>query len=150
MKNAARKIIASFADVPMTTEYVEVEVPEWGTKNESSGKVDPAICLMRKISQGERRRFAAKGELGLLGSMSDPERERELTRWRTWFDSGEREREMLKMCYVKEDGSQLFSDDEVNRLMEQSDLHPIFRLIAKAEEANLLTPMATEEYRKNV
>lgn len=149
MKTKARKVITSFADVPVTSPFVDVEVPEWGEKNEETGKVEPAVCLLRHISQGERRRFAARGELGILGQMNDREREDELARWRDWFDSGKRETELLKMCYVKEDGSQLFTDEEAHRLMEQVDNHAVFRLIARAEDENLLTVSATEEFRKN-
>lgn len=149
-KTTARRVISGFEDIPDIKEYIDVPVPEWGTKDPETEEVDPAICLLRHISQGERRRFGAKGELGILATMNQDERDIELARWRDWFDSGKRECELLKMCYVKEDGSPLFSDSEVKRLMDQRDLRPVFRLITKAEEENLLTPDSTIAFRKNV
>ena len=149
-KSATRHVITGFDEIPDIKDYVDVEVPEWGIKNEESGEVEPAICLMRHISQGERRRFLANGELGIVMTMTQDERDRELERWRDWFDSGKRECELLKMSYVKEDGSPLFSNEEVKRLMEQRDLRPVFRLIAHSETDNLLTPDSITDFRKNV
>lgn len=144
-----RKVISSFSDVPVEHKLIEVEVPEWGTVDDNSGELVPAVVLMRHISQGERRRFASRGELGVVMTMTDAEREIEIARWKDWYDSGKREAEILKMCYVKEDGSQLFTAEEVHRLLEQVDNKSVVRLLDRASKENLLTAESTDDFRKN-
>jgi len=149
--NWPHKYIEEFTDIPTAAEYEDVPMPEWSHRG-ADGKVAPQDLVYVRataMSEAERQRFLSLGEMP-DDKLSPQEYSQKIEERRAFFASGERDRRLVQLTYVKSDGSPLFTPSQVDELYNRRNPAAFLRLKDAAERISLITIAAMAEFTKNL